>query len=243
MGTVRMRKICGTLLTALVLAAPAARADEREVGRKPARVLSSEDVLAATGKTIGEWGAAWWQWAFVTPGVLGDTTGQYGPQGDVGGPVFFAEGSGGGAVTLQYAAPAKQYILLPVTTYIWTLFPPCAEPQCAAKIVDSNFVARVKGVSAKVDGVPVEEIQEHVVRVNRRNPLIFLVDAGPIDSSGYGGILPAEQSGYWLMLAPLAPGTHKITFGATIPNLDGNTGDVLPGSTDQRTTLTLHVKN
>ena len=105
MQTIRPREIAAAVMVVLALAAPAARAEDKE-REKTFKVLSSDDVLERTGKTIDEWGAAWWQWAFVTPGVLGDTTGQFGPQGDVGGPVFFAEGSGGGAVTLEYEAPA-----------------------------------------------------------------------------------------------------------------------------------------
>ena len=235
MQTFRPREIAAAIVVALALGAPAARAEDK-------KVLSSDDVLERTGKTIDEWGAAWWQWAFMTPGVLGDTTGQFGPTGDVGGPVFFAEGSGGGAVTLEYTAPTGQFILLPVATYIWTFFPPCANPRCADHIINNNFVAHVKDVHARVDGEPVDDMPKHVVRVSHSNPLIFVVDAGPIDpASGYGGILPAEQGGYWLMLASLSPGTHKITFGAKIPNLDPNTGDVLPGTTGLQTTLILHV--
>ena len=97
---IRMRQIAAAVVVVLAMAAPAARAEDRE-DEKSANVLPSDEVLRRTGKTIDEWGAAWWQWAFVTPGVLGDTTGQFGAQGDVGGPVFFAEGSGSGAVKLE----------------------------------------------------------------------------------------------------------------------------------------------
>ena len=249
MQTIRPREIYAALMVVLALAAPAARAKDKadektfQEHEKTVEVLSSADVLQRTGKTIDEWGAAWWQWAFATPGVLGDTTGQFGPKGEVGGPVFFAEGSGGGAVTLEYEAPAGQYILLPVATYIWTFFPPCADPRCATHIINNNFVAHVKDVHASIDGDPVGDMPKHVVRVSPSNPLIFVVDAGPIDpESGYGGILPAEQGGYWLMLAPLPPGTHKITFSAKLPNLDPITGDVLSGTTDLQTTLILHIK-
>ncbi len=100
----------------------------------------------------------------------------------------------------------------------------------------------MKAAYATVDGVPVD-MEKHVVRVSHSNPLIFVVDAGPIDpASGYGGLLAAEQGGDWLMLAPLSKGTHTIKFGATVPNLDPNTGQPLAGTTDLRTTLTLHVK-
>jgi hypothetical protein len=205
-------------------------------------VLSDLEVLFRTGHTIDRWAARWWQWAFDHPDVLSDTTGEFGPLGDVGGPVFFAEGSAGGDVTLRYDIPAGQFVLLPVATYLWTFFDPCAEPRCATRIVNQNFVDNVYGVHATIDGRRVPNMRDHVVRVNRRNPLIFLVDAGPIDpDSGYGGILPAVQAGYWLMLEPLAIGRHHLSFGATVPNLDPNTGEVLPGTIDLDTTLDLRV--
>src|SRR5215469_3807038 len=87
-----------------------------------AGVFSTTDVLAKTGQSIDAWGAAWWQNAFVHPDLLIDTTGEFGYLGNVGGPVFFAEGSGGGPVSLSYTVPNNQYILLPVATYIWTFF-------------------------------------------------------------------------------------------------------------------------
>jgi hypothetical protein len=98
------------------------------LGALPANagVLSTTDVLAKTGQSIDAWGAAWWQNAFVHPELLGDTTGEFGYLGNVGGPVFFAEGSGGDPVSLSYTVPNNQYILLPVATYIWTFFDPCA---------------------------------------------------------------------------------------------------------------------
>ncbi len=240
MKKTRILALVAAVGMAVVLIEKVARAED---ANERTGVLSAEEVLKATGKGIDEWGDSWWQWAFLNPNVLGDTTGQFGPLGNVGGPVFFAEGSGGGAVSLQYAAPSSQYILLPVATYIWTFFPPCAEAHCATQIVDDNFIRRTTNVFATVDGEAVRNLPAHLIRVQRHNPLIFLVDAGPIDPvTGYGGILPAEQGGYWLMLEPLPPGTHDIRFGATIPNLDPNTGAVLPGSTDLRTTLTLRVE-
>jgi len=75
-----------------------------------------------------------------------------------------------------------------------TFFPPCADPRCATHIINDNFVAHVKDVHAGIDGDPVDDMPKHVVRVSGSNPLIFVVDAGPIDpASGYGGILPASR--------------------------------------------------
>ena len=72
-------------LTLLLLVQPAS-ADERDGARDGgATVLANREVREKTGKTIAQWGARWWQWAFKNPEVLGDTTGEFGYLGDVGG--------------------------------------------------------------------------------------------------------------------------------------------------------------
>lgn len=159
-------------------------------------VLSNQRVRFRTGKTIAEWGALWWKWAYANPQVLGDVDGTHSALGDVGGPVFFAEGSGGDAVRANVTVPGGQYILLPVATYLWTFFDPCAELACARQIVNRNFINGVTSVTVTIDGEHVRNLQAYVVRVDDSNPA-FTVDAGPIDEDGYGGILPAVQGGYW----------------------------------------------
>ena len=220
------------VLAFMVFASPARAANA---------VLTSDEVLARTGTSIAEWGAEWWQWAFENPAVLGDKTGKLGPLGNVGGPVFFAEGSGGTPVNVKYTVPAGQYILLPVATFIWTFFPPCAEVICATRIINENFIGGITGVSVEIDDVPVPNIASHLVRIDS-NTSPFQVDAGPIGSDGYGGILDALQGGYWVMLEPLAPGSHRISMDATVPKLDGFTGEPLGGTDALRAKLRLEAK-
>lgn len=203
------------------------------------QVMSNDEITAATGRTVTEWGDAWWQWAFEHPEVLGDTSGEFGHLGDVRGPVFFAQGSGGDPLKASVDVPRGEYVLLPVATYIWTFFDPCAEIRCARRIINDNFINGIRDVFVWIDGKPVRNLASHVVKVDRNNPQVFLVDAGPIDQDGYGGILPAFQGGYWLMLEPLPPGPHDVVFGATIPELDPFTGEPTGGTVKLRSELTL----
>lgn len=191
-------------------------------------VLSSQRVRAVTGKTMAQWGARWWKWAYDNPQVLGDSDGTNSALGDVGGPVFFAQGSGGDPIRANVTVPGGQYVLLPVATYIWTLFDPCAELACARQIVNRNYINGITSVIVTIDGERVRNMQDHLVRVDDNNPP-FTVDAGPIGPDGFGGILPAVQGGYWLMLAPLPSGKHRVSWTATVPNIDGFTGEVLSG--------------
>lgn len=243
----RYRPIRGSLaaaitLTMLLLVQPAT-ADERDGARGGgAAVLTNSEVREKTGKTIAQWGARWWQWAFAHPEVLGDTTGEFGHLGDVGGPVFFAEGSGGDPVSLSYEVPGGKFILLPVATYIWTFFDPCARVRCAREIINHNFLDGITYVNVKIDGERVRNVAAYQVRVDEENPLVFKVDAGPIQPDGYGGILRAVQGGYWLMLKPLPPGKHRISMFATVPNIDAVTGELLDGYTDLDAKLKLQVR-
>ena len=104
-----------------------------------------------------------------------------------------------------------------------------------------NFIGGIAEVYVEIDGVQVSNIASHLVRIDS-NTSAFSVDAGPIDSDGYGGILEAFQGGYWVMLEPLAPGPHRITMKATVPTLDGFTGERLGGTDALRARLRLDAK-
>ena len=204
----------------------------------PARasILSTAEVLDRTGRSITDWGNEWWQRAFLGPDQLGD----------VGGPVFFAEGSSGGSVRFDYTIPGGQFVLLPVATYIWTFFDPCADAMCAERIINTNFIDEITRPFARIDGVRVSraELASHVVRVDG-GAIPFQVDTG-IPESGdptqYDGIVDALQGGYWLMLAPLAPGRHRISFGATVPELDPDTGEPWTNPDTGETTIDLRTR-
>jgi hypothetical protein len=234
MKTITRFKAVWLVLMVLVTCLPTVRA----ASQSP-EVLSAEQVLNKTGKTIAEWGAEWWQWGFDNPDFLFDISGKFADLGNVGGPVFFAQGSGGAPVHASFYVPGGQYVLLPVATYLWTFFPPCANVECAREIVNDHFLDRIIEVSVQIDGEPVANISEHLVRVDEGHPLVFQVDAGPIQPDGYGGILDAVQGGCWIMLAPLPRGKHRVTCFARVPNLDPSTGAILDGYFDLNTKLNM----
>lgn len=235
-----LQALCGrTCVTAIALAWAVFGVPVQADSFDRVRVLSSHEIAAATGRSVTEWGNAWWAWAFDHPEIFGDTTGEFGDLGDVDGQVFFAEGSGGEPFKGSVTVPRGEYVLLPVATYIWTFFDPCAEIGCARQIINNNFIKDIENVFVSIDGKPVRDLASHLVKVDRSNPQVFVVDAGPIGDDGYGGMLPALQGGYWLMLEPLPPGPHYVVFGATIPELDPFTGEPTGGTIDLYAELTL----
>lgn len=218
-----------------------------------AAVLSDADVLARTGRSTAQWGNAWWQWAFDQTlrqgnNVFDDPSGALGALGNVGGPVFFAEGSSGNPVNASYQVPGDQLVLLPVATYLWTIFDfqdgSCADASCAAQIINDNFIGGLSNLSATLDGVPFMDWASHLVRADAAHPALFDVyvgdcAAGQDPSSDYCGLQPAMQGGYFLMLDALPVGPHTFSFSFTANNLDPATGEVIPGTTDFQTTLNL----
>lgn len=243
MRSINLRALVLSAAAATVLLAStwASAGDDSRESRAP-QVLSSQQVRALTGKSVGQWAAKWWQWAFDHPEVLSDTTGEFGPLGNVGGPVFYALGSGGDPVRARYEVPGGQFILIPVASYIWTFFDPCVDVSCAAEIVNHNFLDGITDVNLFVDGERVRGLRSHFVRLDEDRPLVFNVDAGPIQDDGYGGILPAVQAGVWVMLAPLSPGKHHISMQATVPQIDPLTGELLNGYLDLDARLQLQVR-
>ena len=171
------------------------------------------------GRTVGEWTADWWAWALSFPvdmNPLLDETGEFGPLGNIGGPVFFVVTSGGGRVSRAYKVPAGQYLLVPIYTYVWTYDDTCANEACARQIAD-GAVFGVTRMSAKIDGVPVRNLFSHYEATS-----VFSVSV-PDDGlygPGQGGTFDAVSSGYWLMLEPLEPGCHRLHFDAVAPGDD-----------------------
>lgn len=219
--------------------------DDESYGAKDVYVLTAAQVKTRTGRSIDQWAARWWQWAYDHPEVLGDSSGEFAALGNVGGPVYFAEGSTGDPTKIEAVVPSGQYVLLPVATYLWTFFDPCAEVACAREIVNANFLDRIPYANVRIDGERVPNMWSHRVQLDAARPLVFKVDAGPIQEDGYGGILDAVQSGYWIMLAPLPPGKHHIVMTAAVPNLDPFTGELLEGYSmlDARLKLSVRSRN
>lgn len=233
---IRSRTSCAALLgIASVLLTLPSQAEWRDRDQ----VLARWEIVALTGRSLTQWGNSWWKFAFDNPEFLSDP--DLSSLGDVRGPVFFAQASGGEPFRDRVDVPAGEYMLLPIATFIWTFFDPCAEIRCARELINQNFLNGIEDVFLKIDGRPVKNLAANLVWVDRHNPEVFLVDAGPIGEDGYGGILPALQGGYWAMLEPLSPGQHSVAFGATVPELDPFTGQPTGGTINLFTNLTVRV--
>ena len=164
---------------------------------------------SVAGKTIGEWSAEWWKWGFSFPvatNPLEDAS--LANQGNVGGPVFFVAASGGTVFDLTINVPSGQYLLFPLLGGVYNYLPPETEAD-AISFLNAN-ISTVTGLYATLDGVPIPNLFAH----DETSPLFTLVV--PADGLDVEGTYQARARGYWLMLAPLAPGQHTLSFGGEL---------------------------
>lgn len=168
------------------------------------------------GKTIAEWTADWWQWAFgqSTPSdAFTDATGEYADVGQSG-PVWFIAGTTGGTATRTFDVPSDRYLLFPLVNVVVSEFDfigTVTEAQlraAAASVIDG-----VDSLLAAIDGVSITDPFSY-----REASPLFSLEAATDNPFGApaGSLGNAVSDGFWIMLEPLGLGTHTIEFGGTI---------------------------
>jgi len=190
-------------------------------------VVSGVTVLdpgsTVAGKTIGQWGDAWWQWAMsqsVPNDSFTDPNGTNAWANQSGSPVFFVAGIAGTMANTpqfrSFSVPANAYLLVPLINSFCS-DPPDVGPGASQYPDLATCLAYYKQVSdgrhASIDGVAIPDstLQQHWEESGQQFTLIPAVDnifAYPTTPS------QALSGGYYLMLAPFGEGTtHVVNFG------------------------------
>jgi hypothetical protein len=185
------------------------------------------------GKTYPEWANAWLRWYYVTPQPADgcvmpdvDMTGEHCGFGQQDADVFFLAGTRGGKVVrTACAVPRGRAIFFPIIVFTSdNAGIPVADQrndqQRAAQV--SQEIDKARGVAATIDGVAVD------VTKLRSGPTqtTYTFPAEPnfytcVGMKGVEGSFVGSYDGYFVMLAPLSPGPHEISFRATIPRSTG----------------------
>jgi hypothetical protein len=172
--------------------------------------------------TYGEWGAKWWQWAFSLPADQNpffDEGGSCanGANGQLG-PVWFLTGviNQSGRAVRDCTVPSGKALFFPIINVeCSTLEPPPYHGGNEAELRRCAKSFSIGGVSAEIDGVAMQSLDRYLVE----SPL-FTFTVPPDNVLGVDpGTGQSVSNGYWLMLAPLSVGTHKIHFMGTYPNI------------------------
>jgi hypothetical protein len=212
-----------SLILALLLAVPAQRA---RAGANP-RVLPPQS--DSFGKTYGAWSAAWWQYVELQPASsnpLVDPTGA-GCGVDQSGPVFFLVGTNGSGLATRdgCTVPTGKALFFPLINTFDVHVPGDGldTPQLVWDDLHVTNGFSILALHATIDNVPVIDL----------NPATtpYRACAGPVagcappfslnfPADNFFGIpagtyAPAVADGVYLMIAPLSPGRHTVTFGGT----------------------------
>lgn len=200
------------------LGAPTAHADYVVSG---VTVLSPGSTVA--GKTIGEWGDAWWQWAMsqsVPNDAFTDANGSRAWANQSGSPVFFAAGIAGTMANTpqfrSFSVPANAYVMVPLLNGF------CSNPPDGPDLAGclAFYKSAFDSLKASIDGTPIAEATlfghwEESGQQFNLTPAVDNIFGYPTD------VVPALSGGYYLMLAPFGDGAkHVINFGGGASEFD-----------------------
>jgi len=176
--------------------------------------LAPQSVVA--GKTIGEWTAAWWQWAFSLGTTNNPFTNGSQAAADNGqaGPVYFLAGTAGGTVTRSFNVPADKYLLMPMVNA------ECSDLERNGNN-DADLRACVSGLIDLVDGLTANGIvfsgSADDYRESSPGTFSFTAVPGNAFGIGPGTASMAVADGYYMMLAPVGfGGPQTIEYGGKV---------------------------
>ena len=187
-------------------------------------------VVPPVGPLYDVLSAAWWKYAVAQPvasNPLADTTSGAGCRVGQSGPVFFLVGAfgPGTAVRDDCVVPANKFLFFPLLNVIDVHVP--GDGLDTPELVWADLLSfgfRADTLHARVDGVRVRNL--------RPSKTPYTGCAGPVKGCfprSFSIVLPVENvfgipagkyspavaDGFYLLLPPLKPGSHTITFGGT----------------------------
>lgn len=200
------------------------RQDLRQ-GRAPSTAGVLPPQSRPYGLSYGEWSVRWWQWAYGLPVAghpLFDETGADCAAGQSG-PVWFLGGVfnvSGTATRDQCTVPAGKALYFPIINVEWDNICPPMDPGLSVDelaAMSAWFMDLATDLECDVDGQPVQNAASYRFT---GDPFAVQMPADNIwnlyCSTPGGNYYPLVPDGYFIMLAPLAPGPHTIHFRGTI---------------------------
>ena len=168
------------------------------------------------GKTIGEWSAEWWKWAvsFSAPDdPITDPAGENAGLKQKG-PVTFLAGTAGGEATRTFTVRGNKPLLVPLLVGELSQAEVGFDKSAAeVRQMASHQADLIDSLHATIDGMPITDLFSY--REVSPDFSFIAAEGNPIGVPvGDSGVAVAD--GYWLMIKPLGPGQHTITFGGGV---------------------------
>jgi hypothetical protein len=181
--------------------------------------------LDVYGRSQAEWTAEWWRWAAAMPAMghpLFDQTGSDCGRGQdrrvffIGGTYIVAPTPTGivGTATRTCTVDADEPIFFPIINSFYNNIG-AAQPEPDEALVAGAelFGEPVTNLSLTIDGVPQTRLYAHAQTSEAFNftypdGSIFDTMMTPLPAGSSNG----ADHGYWVMLAPLEPGIHRVHF-------------------------------
>ena len=169
---------------------------------------------AVHGLSQADWSVAWWQWAASFDRGDSPITDQTGELcgAKQSGPVWFLAGTYGTHRTVRRCkVPKDKYLFFPLINYV-VMRPMDRVVSCnsvkrdAARLTDKAFA-----LVLEIDGQRIEGL------TSWRQPTKCFNIAERFEPKQF--LFPSAANGYYVMLKPLAPGTHVINFGGALPSM------------------------
>ena len=180
-----------------------------------------------------ELAAQWWQWAVAVPAAqspIGDTTGEFAALGQSG-PVWFLAGTWwNNTVERTFSVPAGKPLFFPIVNNFWGYYLPLQWGRPTAPTEPGgpiNYVRLMSGegidevqltdMECDVDGVVIPITEQNRVQ---SVPFTMQVPANNVWQADPVHFVGCVDNGYYVLLAPLAPGEHTIHFAVTSVGLE-----------------------
>lgn len=198
----RMKCYAATLLACLCFSAHAAPD------------LTVPPTRSVAGKPQAEWSKLWWQWAGSferSESPVADKTGEL-CGAKQSGPVWFLAGTFGTQRTVrQCKVPKGKHLFFPLINYVVTR-PFGHNIRCKSALHDvASLTDDPSMLVLDINGTRIEQLASF-----RQATKCFNL-AGRSTAKQVGFF--AAANGYYVMLKPLAPGTHVINFGGALPSM------------------------
>ncbi len=191
------------------------------------------------GKSYNQLAGAWANWLQMQPP---ETNPAFDPDGrfcdlNQKGKIWYLAGTFAGVADRFCQVPAGRNIFFPIFANIsfapeFLNVPPCDAlteevDQIRCDVTDDTAIAPTVALEVTVDGKAVADLFGYRVQ---SQPGGFTFRLGPLFAAfGFepGDRFPAVVDGYWILLKPLRPGPHTVTFSADfdtdgIPDLGAN---------------------